>query len=126
MLFTSANAKQMSDKAVEAKRLRRLEMQAVVNAPEPTITVAAKPSVDPRVQKLGKLIDRTLLSYERARKARDAQAWAMALDRLLGSWSLLTGHPRPGVRRVTKDSNRAPGPAFTPQDHEDPPSPEPL
>lgn len=128
-LFTVQNAAEMGRRGnaiLQARRLNPPPQEEPKQIPlSKPLQLQSKP-IDLRVRTIDKMIDRTTRNFLSTDDPREMQALAMALDRLLGSWSLLTGHPRPGVRRVTKDSNRSPGPAFSPQDHEDPPSPEPL
>jgi hypothetical protein len=55
--------------------------------------------LESRVQEVDGQIDSVTRKLSKATEPRDMQALAMALDRLYGIWSLLTGHPRPGVRK---------------------------
>lgn len=55
-----------------------------------------------RAQRIDRLITKAEAALENALDAREMQAAAMALDRLYSTWSLLTGHERPGVRKAQR------------------------
>lgn len=106
LLITSQTAKDMQLKGAAIKVSRRLaekqELLALrhrfLNPPPPPKELAK----DARVRALDGLIQKTIERFKESTEPRDMQALAMALDRLLGSWSLLTGHPRPGTARPSK------------------------
>lgn len=95
--ITAATARAMHQK-------RRDKAFALLH-PQPTQPIAVDETaikVASRVQEIESQLDLVTSKLLKAREPRDVQALAMALDRLYGIWSLLTGHPRPGVRRDVK------------------------
>lgn len=88
-------------KAHEA-RLTRQEITGEA-LPETTEQREIK-GLDERVNEVEKMIDEATQAFSTAVDAREMQAVAMTLDRLYTTWSLLTGHERPGIR---KPSNRS-------------------
>lgn len=117
--ITAENAKQLQRKSCESK----LRIKLAQSRGQDTQPAQSRPQFSARVTTtLETLIDMTTDGFVRASTPRDQQCLAMALDRLLGSWSLLTGHPRPGVRRVARESSRPPGPTMAPLEQGEPPA----
>jgi hypothetical protein len=121
--ITPANARELNAKSHEAKRQKKMAAFAAAQesmVTKPDIVTTKEPSeLTTLARQIKNQIDSTVFDYAKAREPRDKQALAMALDRLLGSWALLTGHPRPGVRRVTREAGRSSGPAFVPAETTD-------
>lgn len=93
----------MAARAIAVRRANREKPKE----PEP-LTINERPTEQPnngvtlRVREIDKEITRTTKAMAKATEPKDVQAFSMALDRLYNIWSLLTGHPRPGVRKDTK------------------------
>lgn len=103
--FTVENARLMSARAWELRRKRQKEREAENNGKAVEAVAQPEPSqtaIGSRVRTMERLIGQTVAAFKIAEEPRDMQALAMALDRLYGTWSLLTGHERPGVRRPQK------------------------
>lgn len=88
-------------KMVERRRELRLQRQQLLDS-IPTAQPSLPDPIVSRVARIDERIEAILDEMENSESAKDTQALAMALDRLCGVWSLLTGHPRPGVRRDAK------------------------
>lgn len=79
-------------------------------APVPTIPVVIPTTngetlpkaLQARIDRVDERIEAVLDAMETAETAKDQQALAMAFRALNEVWSLLTGHPRPGVRKDVK------------------------
>jgi hypothetical protein len=99
--ITTANARLLALKSWEVRRQAAKEREAVAVEPLPEPPKPENP-LETRAREIEMMIDQTMKAYVEADLPRDKQALAMSLDRLFGTWALLTGHERPGVRRSAK------------------------
>lgn len=85
---------------------RRLNAPPEPMPAQPLIVQETPQSSNSRVDEINKRIDEVTGAMADAVLPKDVQALSMALDRLYNIWSLLTGHPRPGVRKEVKGRSK--------------------
>ena len=105
--FNKENARMFSLKSWEARRSAQASSVATPAQSEPASDKQLEQKDNARAIVIDALIGQTITKFSKTRDPREMQALAMALDRLYGTWALLTGHERPGVRRSAAD--RVPG-----------------
>lgn len=104
--FCKANASAMAHRANEVLRAKRDARQTAIvsNALPPVLPVDRTESGLARAKRMDAHILRIEEQLADATEAKDVQSLMAALEKAYNVWALLTGHPRPGIARVPRQS----------------------
>ena len=96
-LFTKETAKEMGERSGIARRLQNQQRKNLLAQFAPSI---AEHLPDPIVSNLTRAMRETLTKCLTADNAKDAANYARALKDLREVWHMVTGQPKPGVRKL--------------------------
>lgn len=107
MLFNSANAAAMAAKSAEARRNKaKANILAAQNDSQPALN-----SVNPLADGLSHAQGEILSRLRAADDPKEIAACARALREVRETWHMVTGEPRPGIRRDTGRKSSQPAAA---------------
>ncbi len=95
--FTKDNAKQMGERSGVARRLLKQQRKNELAQDAPHL---AERLPDILIPNLTRAMRETLTKCLTADNAKDASAYARALKDLREVWHMVTGQPKPGVRKL--------------------------
>jgi hypothetical protein len=110
--FNRDNARAMNALSHAKRKLKReLAKARELEASHPTAPSPAPVMVETqpglvRARRIDKLIAQAEAKFERSKTSQEMQQAATALDKLYQVWSLLTGHPRPGIARTPRGTGQ--------------------
>jgi hypothetical protein len=96
-LITPLNARLFAEKSTIARRAAKERAKQIIHALE---TVPIPTPLSERAITVERQIDELDARLSKVKDAKDIDALVRAKHKLLECWSLLTGHPRPGIRKT--------------------------